>query len=154
VHYAKVRGERDQALAAWLGLEAERRREGTALIDGFAEPLSDLRFPAARPWTRQVALLLAEAICGRVREGQSRMAREALVDDCRVLRERWGDTLCAEEPEEMAERGLEILAAMRLVRLTDGEIVPLPAIARFNYVDMTEAQQRLDDELTFALEDL
>jgi hypothetical protein len=55
----------------------------------------------------------------------------------------------------MAARGLEILAAMRLVRVVAGdEIVPLPAIARFNYVDMTDAQQRLDDELTFALEDL
>jgi uncharacterized protein (TIGR02678 family) len=153
-HYTKVRGERDTALAAWLGLEAERRREGTALIDGVADPLSDLRFPAARPWTRQVALLLAEAICGRVRSGQSRMTVDELTEDCRVLHSRWGDALCSEEPEEMASRGIEILAAMRLVRVTGEDVVPLPAIARLNYVDMTEAQQRLDDELTFALEDL
>jgi uncharacterized protein (TIGR02678 family) len=153
-HYAKVRGERDVSLASWLGLEAERRREGTALIDGHAEPLTDLRFPAARPWTRQVALLLAEAICGRVRGGQSRMALSEVVEDCQGLAERWGETLCSDGPEEMAARGLEILAAMRLVRVTGGEVVPLPAIARFNYVDMTDAQQRLDDELTFALEDL
>jgi uncharacterized protein (TIGR02678 family) len=153
-HYSQVRGSRDTALAAWLGLEAERRREGTALIDGAADPLSDLRFPAARPWTRQVALLLAEAICGRVRGGQSRMTLSDLVSDCSQLRARWGDALCGEEPEEMAARAVEILAAMRLVRVTGSEVVPLPAIARLNYVDMTEAQQRLDDELTFALEDL
>jgi hypothetical protein len=97
---------------------------------------------------------LAEAICGRVRRGQSRLASAEVVDDCRVLRERWGDALCAEEPEEMAARGLELLAAMRLVRVSGADVVPLPAIARFNYVDMTDAQQRLDDELTFALEDL
>ena len=42
---------------------------------------------------------------------------------------------------------------MRLVRVTGDEVVPLPAIARFSHIDMTDAQQRLDDELTFALED-
>ena len=96
---------RDAALADWLGLEAERRREGTALIDGDFEPLTDLRFPAARPWTRQVALLLAERICQRVRGGQSRVSDAELVSDCAALRERWGDALCGEEPEEMAVRG-------------------------------------------------
>ena len=70
---------RGVALADWLGLEAERRREGTALIDGDFEPLSDLRFPAARPWTRQVALLLAERICQRVRAGQPRVSDAELV---------------------------------------------------------------------------
>ena len=89
---------RGVALAEWLGLEAERRREGTALIDGDFEPLSDVRFPAARPWTRQVALLLAERICQRVRGGQPRMAYEDLVEDCGALRERWGEALCGEEP--------------------------------------------------------
>jgi uncharacterized protein (TIGR02678 family) len=136
---------RDVALAEWLGLEAERRSEGSALIDGGFEPLTDLRFPAARPWTRQVALLLAEAICTRVRDGQTRILPGELVDDCRVLAERWGEALSAEPPEEMAARGLEVLVAMRLVRELDGEVVPLPAIARLNYVDMTEAQQRLED---------
>ena len=72
VAYGKARAARDHFLAAWLGLEAECRREGTALIDGAFEPLTDVRFPAARPWTRQVALLLAEALCRRVRDGQSR----------------------------------------------------------------------------------
>ena len=69
------------------------------------------------------------------------------------LRDRWGDALCSEEPDEMAARGLELLSAMRLVRVSGDEVVALPAIARFNHVDMTDAQQRLDDELTFALED-
>jgi hypothetical protein len=82
------------------------------------------------------------------------MTLSDLVADCEVLHSRWGDALCGEEPAEMAARGVEILAAMRLVRVTGSEVVPLPAIARLNYVDMSEAQQRLDDELTFALEDL
>jgi uncharacterized protein (TIGR02678 family) len=136
---------RDLGLAEWLGLEAERRREGTALIDGEFEPLSDVRFPAARPWTRQVALLLAERICQRVRGGQPRMSSEDLVDDCRTLRERWGEALCGETPEEMAARGVEILEAMRLVRREGSDVLPLAAIARFNHVDMTAAQQRLQD---------
>ena len=37
----------------------------------------------------------------------------------------------------MAARGLEILEAMRLVRREGYDVVPLPAIARFNHVDMT-----------------
>ncbi len=135
---------RSPALAEWLGLEAERRREGTALIDGEFEPLSDVRFPAARPWTRQVALLLAERICQRVRGGQPRMSSEDLVDDCRTLRERWGEALCGETPEEMAARGVEILEAMRLVRREGSDVLPLAAIARFNHVDMKAAQQRLE----------
>ena len=135
---------RGPALAEWLGLEAERRREGTALIDGEFEPLSDVRFPAARPWTRQVALLLAERICQRVRGGQPRMSCEDLVDDCRTLLERWGEALCGESPEEMAARGVAILEAMRLVRREGSDVLPLAAIARFNHVDMTAAQQRLE----------
>ena len=135
---------RGVALAEWLGLEAERRREGTALIDGDFEPLSDVRFPAARPWTRQVALLLAERICQRVRGGQPRIAHEDLVSDCGALRERWGEALCGEEPAEMAARGVEILEAMRLVRREGSDVLPLAAIARFNHVDMTAAQQRLE----------
>lgn len=153
VVYGSELDERDRAgvagqasaLAEWLGLEAERRAEGAALIDGAFEPLSDLRFPAARPWTRQVALLLAERICQRVRMGQTRVSGAEALEDCRALRAQWGDALCAEEPEEMAERGLEVLEAMRLVRRDAGAVVPLPAIARFNHVDMTAAQQRLED---------
>ncbi|WP_028065429.1 TIGR02678 family protein [Solirubrobacter soli] len=145
--YLKVRGSRDHFLAAWLGLEAECRREGTALIDGEAEPLTDLRFPAARPWTRQVALLLAEALCGRVRGGQSRFEVSEIVGLCESLRDVWGDALCAEEPSEMAARGLEVLAGMRLVRVADGDVIPLPAIARLSHIDMTDAQQRLEDLL-------
>jgi uncharacterized protein (TIGR02678 family) len=145
--YVKVRASRDHFLAAWLGLEAECRREGTALIDGDVDPLTDMRFPAARPWTRQVALLLAEALCGRVRGGQSRFEVSEIVALCGSLREVWGDALCAEEPSEMAARGLEILAGMRLVRLADGDVIPLPAIARLSHIDMTDAQQRLEDLL-------
>jgi uncharacterized protein DUF2398 len=106
-----------------------------------------MRFPAARPWTRQVALLLAEALCGRVRGGQSRFEVDEVVALCGSLRELWGDALCAEEPGEMAARALEILAGMRLVRLADGDVIPLPAIARLSHIDMTDAQQRLEDLL-------
>ena len=35
---------------------------------------------------------------------------------CDALRFQWGDALCSDEPDEMAARGLELLAAMRLVR--------------------------------------
>ena len=106
--------------------------------------MSDVRFPAARPWTRQVALLLAERICQRVRAGQPRIAADDVLEDCRLLRERWGDALCGEAPEEMAARGVEILEAMRLVRREGSDVLPLAAIARFNHVDMTAAQQRLE----------
>jgi len=145
VAYGKVRASRDHFLASWLGLEAERRREGTALIDGAFEPLTDLRFPAARPWTRQVALLLAEAVCGRVRGGQSRFTSGEIVDVCAAMRSQWGDALCSDEPDEMAARALELLAGMKLVRVADGDVIPLPAIARFSHIDMSDAQQRLED---------
>ena len=131
--------------AEWLGLEAERRREGTALIDGDFEPLSDVRFPAARPWTRQVALLLAEAhLPARPRRPAADGATRTSWTDAALLRERWGDALCCEEPAEMAARGLEMLEAMRLVRRDGADVMPLAAIARFNHVDMTAAQQRLE----------
>jgi uncharacterized protein (TIGR02678 family) len=145
VAYGRARAARDHFLAAWLGLEAECRREGTALIDGALEPLTDVRFPAVRPWTRQVALLLAEALCRRVRDGQSRLKHGEIVDVCAALRELWGDALCSEDPDEMAERGLELLCAMRLVRVSGDDVVPLPALARFSHIDMTDAQQRLED---------
>jgi hypothetical protein len=80
-----------------------------------------------------------------VRGGQPRFSEADLVDDCRDLRERWGDALCSEEPEEMAARGIELLEAMRLVRREGSDVLPLAAIARFNHVDMTAAQQRLED---------
>jgi uncharacterized protein (TIGR02678 family) len=145
VAYGKVRASRDHFLASWLGLEAERRREGTALIDGAFEPLTDVRFPAARPWTRQVALLLAEALCGRVRGGQSRFTSGEIVDACSAMRSQWGDALCSDEPGEMAARALELLAGMKLVRLADGDVIPLPAIPRISHNDMSDAQQRLED---------
>lgn len=145
-----VRGPRDAMLADWLGLEAERRREGTALIDESTEPLSDLRFPVARPWTRQAALLLAERICRRVRMGQSRLLRGDLQDDCRELKSQWGEKLCPADvdAETMCTTALEVLELMCLVRTSDGAVMPLPAIARFDEVDMRQAQKRLEDQTT------
>jgi hypothetical protein len=64
---------------------------------------------------------------------------------CELLRFQWGDALCSDEPDEMAARGLELLASMRLVRFTGDDVVPLPALARFSHIDMTDAQQRLED---------
>ena len=100
-----------------LGLEAERPRQGTALIDGDFEPLTDLRFPAARPWTRQVALLLAERICQRVRAGQPRVSRRRprlrLRRAARALGRR---TVRRGAGRRWPPVGLEILEAMRLVR--------------------------------------
>jgi hypothetical protein len=34
---------------------------------------------------------------------------------------------------------------MRLVRVYGDDVVPLPALARFSHIDMTDAQQRLED---------
>ena len=34
---------------------------------------------------------------------------------------------------------------MKLVRVADGDVIPLPAIARFSHIDMSDAQQRLED---------
>lgn len=145
-----VRGPRDAMLADWLGLEAERRREGTALIDESTEPLTDLRFPVARPWKRQAALLLAERICRRVRIGQTRLLPGDLQDDCRELKLQWGEKLCPADIDaaEMCATAVEVLELMRLVRTSDGAVMPLPAIARFDEVDMRQAQQRLDDQTT------
>ena len=40
-----------------------------------------------------------------------------------------------------------LLAGMKLVRVADGDVIPLPAIARLSHIDMTDAQQRLEDLL-------
>ena len=142
-----VRGPRDHTMASWLGLEAERRREGTALVDGAPDTLTDLRFPVSRPWPRQAALLLAERICERVRAGQRPLLEGDLVDDCRALLERWGEKLCAgADAQEVAARALDVLEGMRLIRRHHGEVEPLAAIARFAAVDMAAAQQRLGKE--------
>ena len=136
---------RGVALAEWLGLEAERRREGTALIDGDFEPLSDVRFPAARPWTRQVALLLAERICQRVRGGQPRMSVRGPGLRLRARCASAGATHCAARNRRRWPR-----AASRSSRRCGScaararDVLPLAAIARFNHVDMTAAQQRLE----------
>ena len=118
---------RGPALAEWLGLEAERRRRGHGADRRRA------RAALGRPLSRRPALdAPGRAAAGRthlpaprVRGGQPRMSSEDLVDDCRTLRERWGEALCGETPEEMAARGVEILEAMRLVRREGSDVLPL-----------------------------
>lgn len=149
-----VRGPRDAGMAEWLGLQAERRREGTGLVDESSEPLSDVRFPVARPWVRQAALLLSERICRRVRAGQTHLLTGDLQDDCRELKAQWGEKLCPADidADAMCAISLAVLELMRLIRTSDGDVIALPAIARFDEVDMEPAQQRLIDQL--ALEEL
>lgn len=140
-----VRGPRDRQLAELFGLHAERRREGTALVDGDArDPLTDLRFPIHQPWQRQAALLLGESIAARVNEGQGQILESELAEDCEQLLVAYGEALSSEPLEVVLEQALQVLERMLLVeRGSAGIVKPLPALARFSSVDMEDAQRRL-----------
>ena len=71
----------DGRVEAWCGLQAERRAEGTAMVDpatSAARALTDLRFPYNIA-DRQVALLLCPVFDGAHRQGRPLLERDALL---------------------------------------------------------------------------
>jgi uncharacterized protein (TIGR02678 family) len=137
-----------EAQAARLcGLEIERRREGSALVERASEPrraLTDLRFPThARE--SQMAVLLCEHLAGCLRAGESEVPRRALVEYAEELVGRYGRHWGAEgDPHAglaLLDAALELLAAHRLVEPGDVAVRPRAAVARFARASARRAGQ-------------
>lgn len=126
----------DARVAAFTGLVAERRAEGTAMVEPAhgGRALTDLRFPYKLA-ERQAALLLCEPLAATREQGEEGLSRPRLLRLTRGLVERygrhWGRSTDGEEVALLLDEALRVLTALKLI-LVDGELVrPLPALARF-----------------------
>jgi uncharacterized protein (TIGR02678 family) len=124
-----------ESLAEQLtGLEAERRREGTALIAAGRE-LTDRPFPAQGN-VKQLALLLLPELCRRDAPGEATISCEALRAVARTLVARhdahwpW-DAGDAESVSRATEQALAVLCDLRLVEALHGAYRVLPAAHRY-----------------------
>lgn len=138
------RGPLAARLAEASGLVAEQRAEGVALIDPDGE-LSDIALPADGT-AAHITLLVAEHLSRRLREPGDGSAVTIDIDEVagfiRTATTRFGRywNKAAREPgaeRELARDALNRLAQLRLVRLGEQQIVPLPALARFALGDTT-----------------
>jgi uncharacterized protein (TIGR02678 family) len=124
-----------EALAEQLtGLQAERRREGTALIAAGRE-LTDRPFPA-RGNVKQLALLLLPELCARDAAGGTSVADEALRTVVRTLltrhAEHWSwDPDDSEAVGRATDQALAVLVDLRLVEPADASHRVLPAAHRY-----------------------
>jgi uncharacterized protein (TIGR02678 family) len=127
----------DRRVADYTGLQAERRAEGTAMVDAATQSrqLSDLRFPADVP-DRQAALLLCDPLAASHHEGDPPPTRAQLRLHVRGLLDRygshWGRDSDGESVAILLDEALSVLERMKLVALQDDQVVPLPALARFS----------------------
>jgi uncharacterized protein (TIGR02678 family) len=137
IDYLKTqRAHITQQLEDWCGLHLEMRLEGAAAIDPEGK-LSDVRFPG-QGMVPHAALI----ICDHLRDLHHQSGGGAVASWPRVaawvatamvrFADRW--RTYAERPsgaEDMARDAVDLLARMRLVRIIDEGIVPLPAVARY-----------------------
>jgi uncharacterized protein (TIGR02678 family) len=118
------------------GLQAERRAEGSALVDDQRDPLTDIRFPV-RSHVCQAALLLCEQLASR-RDGSSSVpytvAQTIMNALHRKHRDVWGRDRSS---ESLLEAALGLLEAMQLVCMSaDRQTVTMLA-ASARYTDLT-----------------
>lgn len=124
-----------ESLAEQLtGLQAERRREGTALIAAGRE-LTDRPFPAGGN-VKQLALLLAPELIVRDAAGGATIADEALRGVVRTLltrhAEHWAwDPGDSEAVGRATDQALAVLCDLRLVERVSGACRVLPAAHRY-----------------------
>jgi uncharacterized protein (TIGR02678 family) len=134
-YFINQRGALGARLAEATGLVAEQRAEGTALTDEGAE-LSDIALPAEGT-EAHATLLVAEHLAGRLRRGDSRAVPAAEVAAFLAgARDTYGRfwRKQAREPggeHELAVAALHRLHALRLLRVQDGQVSALPALARY-----------------------
>jgi uncharacterized protein (TIGR02678 family) len=125
------------------GLQVERRREGTMLIDTTAEPgraLSDLRFPNNRPARdTQLALLLCVELARRLRVyGETVLRAEILTDGERLCSAYAANWRLPEGDRDAAlaacEESLSLLVGHGFI-VDDGAALRIrPAVCRFAHV--------------------
>jgi uncharacterized protein (TIGR02678 family) len=125
--YRSQRHRLEPELEAFTGLQAERRAEGSALVDA-ARRLTDIRFP-----TRSTESLLALLACERLRglayeQGRNPLPASEVDSLMSGLRERLG----IDAGPELDREALGLLEAHRLIEPVEpAQVRVLPAIARF-----------------------
>jgi uncharacterized protein (TIGR02678 family) len=123
--YRSQRHRLEPELEALTGLQAERRAEGSALVDP-GERLTDVRFPT-RSSESLVALLLCERLAAIVAE-RNPLPHSDVTAAIATLRDRLG----LDAGPELDSAVLELLEAHRLIARERPALVRvLPALARF-----------------------
>ena len=136
-YFLNQRGAMAARLADGASLIAEQRAEGSALVDGM-EGLTDVSMPAEGT-EAHVTLLVAEFLSARMLNeagAQSRASESDIAGFIEDAKERYGRywRKSAREPgaaRELAITALERLQKLRLIAVSQNEIRPLPALARF-----------------------
>jgi uncharacterized protein (TIGR02678 family) len=134
-YLASQRGFLLNQISQATGLIPEIRREGIAMLD-LTGDLTDIGLPEEGTYGH-AALLLAEYLAGRAKEnpgqpvGLTELHRYTaeLIDEHRSHWRR--DAREAGAEIDIVERTIERLAALRLVRIGEDGVTPLPAIARY-----------------------
>jgi len=125
--YRSQRHRLEPELEALTGLQAERRAEGSALIDA-GRRLSDVRFP-----TRSSESLLALLACERLRAATFDCGRNPLPQgEVAVLMEELRARIQSDAGPELGRAALALLEAHRLIAPEEpAQVRVLPASARF-----------------------
>ncbi|QFG26270.1 TIGR02678 family protein [Actinomadura sp. WMMB 499] len=134
------RGPLLKRLTEATGLLAEVRAEGIALLDPTREA-TDFGMPEEGT-EGHATLLLAEHLSACLRDGKATVTVEAAERRMRGLiaehRAHWRKNVRDPGAEQaLTAHALDRLAALGLVRLSGAEIAPLPALARFGYLEPT-----------------
>ncbi len=133
----------DGRVEAWCGLQAERRAEGTAMVDpatSSERALTDLRFPYNIA-DRQVALLLCPVFDEAHRQKRPLLGRDALLRAVRDIISRFTALERLRDQESVAltlDEALSVLERMRLIRAQGEHWEALPALARFAGADVRD----------------
>lgn len=143
-YFVNQRGAMAGRLSEAAGLTAEQRAEGLALTDESGQ-LTDVSMPAEGT-EAHATLLVAEHLAQRLRTMQASAVTtdEAIAAFLRNAVDQYGRywRKSAREPgaeKELADIALDRLHKLQLIARQDGQIRPLPAIARFA---LGEAQVR------------
>lgn len=139
-YFLNQRGPLAARLADATGLVPEQRAEGVALVDEDGEA-TDVSMPAEGT-DAHATLLVAQHLCSiySAREA-SGLSADVSVDELTrflgVARDQFGKLWrrSAREPGaevELAHQALDKLVRLHLVRVTDGMVRPMPALARFS----------------------
>ncbi|WP_420465933.1 TIGR02678 family protein [Panacagrimonas sp.] len=138
-YLASQRGPMSARLADALGLVAELRAEGLALVDPDSE-LTDVRMPAVGT-EAHATLLVAEYLAKAERETPGRLHTQMeLAAFLRAAADRHGQywNKAAREPgaeSGLAEQAVNRLVALKLLRRHDDRVRARPALLRYGFVE-------------------
>jgi len=134
--YRSQRHRLERELEELTGLQAERRAEGSALVDP-ERRLSDVRFPT-RALESQLALVLCERLRSLVHEGaRNPLPRSEVEHELAGLRERFG----LRDAGALDAAALELLERHDLIRPEGARLRVMPALARFSRPTLRAAHE-------------